>query len=317
MGYMEQMPSVSLGPLPKQILGIVLALLILALGVYIVYFSGEPIDTNASGLRFFKGNYATRTLYELQGTTTIPVTFPELSGRAIDYARGEQAAAIVESVDGKKHKLQNIAVLGETPRIVLKNVPGPISGLAVSPDGGMVAYAENFGSATSTDPVTFYAPSAWNVKTIDASGTTQTRGVGYYPQFFERGGSGYLLFAVTRGITVINLTSGEKNTFPLKGDYLDMFIPVVSPDGAYLALLDAADNQYVVFKITNAYPLALARTGALPKNTYHAAFKGHTVYSIAPAGEGTVLYASVAENPRRTETLTTIPWTVSFRLIAP
>lgn len=246
MDYMDSIPQNDMPWVPKPVphhtlrnvsIGAVLLviLLILAAWFYVMHSAG-PLR----GVRYLTGTFEARTLYEIGVTGPQAISVPA-PGRMIDYARasGHEAAIAVDATGG-----EDVYSIEGGKAVALTHDGGTKAWLALSPDGSTVAYSQRTGTTTSST-TSFYDPSAWRIVVV-AHGRSQFFDQGYAPGFFMKNGSLFLLYKTPTSVHIANLATNTHQDIALDTGVPNIFYrPIVSSDGAYLALPDVSTGYFL------------------------------------------------------------------------
>lgn len=263
-------------------------------------------------------NYTTIAVNRFGILSLSPVSFGVLPGTLSDYARAKGVeAGIVTFADAGT---QEIVLLG-TDESVLTGSGSAKASLAVSPDGTLIAYAEQTSGARSFSPVL----STWTVRILDLeTGSNTELGTGFGPQFFERDGVPYLLFTAPGGVQVVDTRTNEYRAFttPFELDDRVEFAVRVAPDGSYLAMRDRVTQQfslYEIYAVAANIPLGIEPTGADLVGLLDVAFANGSVYGVDSHDGGVDGGVAVLRiDPKSTEegkTIYLFPASSDYRLI--
>lgn len=289
----------------------ILALLIL-IGAGGAYWFLHSSYGSLYNLRYLAGPYETRSVNELglRGPHTVTFGSP---GRVIDYAHaGRQLFGTL--VDANGH--QDVYLLGKN--VALTNDGKTKAGLAVSPDGAFVAFAERVQEVAATSTGSFYDVDQWQIKLMDLNGkTVRNLGTGFAPQFFTKNGTNYVSYLTNSSLRIINRSTLATQDVPFDLGSQHSYITMsVSPDGSFAILPDVASN-YRLFALqeSNGF-FRLAPGASLPEGTRSAVFKDDdTIISISGNSTGTFVRSSAVSNPSIIAHARIIPETFIFKVI--
>lgn len=283
--------------------------LIIIIGVYFFYHSSYGA---LQGIRFLSGPFDTRSLQELGIRGSHTVAFSG-SGRIIDYAHvGSTMVAIKVDESGR----QDVYSLGKNPN-ALTNDGHTKSGVSVSSDGSMVAYAMRASESVATSTKDFYAIGSWRIQLLNSiDKTVKDLGTGFAPQFFESGGVSYLAYLTNSSLRIVNTATFATQDIPfnfgVQHSYLTM---AISPDGKFAVLPDVGNNYRLYSLNENSGLFRIMPGSALPEGTALAAFKGNTIVSASYNTNNSLIRISTIEQPDLIRYARTIPRTLVFKLI--
>jgi hypothetical protein len=219
--------------IPYGIFGFALLALLILLGVGYWYS-----NTSMSAFRtvhFLSGPFESRTLSEFGFQKSNTVTLP-VPGHVVDYAHSRGIEAVISVQSNKSEDIYKI----QGGKSTALTTDGKIkSGVSVSLDGTMIAYATRISTATSTNAVDFYAPNAWSIELLKGSAAPTVIGTGYGPQFFARGAQPYLMYTTDKGIHLVNLATNTHQDIPISfGVPTASRVASISNDGTHVLLPD-------------------------------------------------------------------------------
>ncbi len=266
----------------KPLYTVLVVLVLLAALVALSYVFLTSARASVLGVHILAVENEHNTLYTSGVTKLEEDSFPS-EGMVTDYAQADDVrVALVLGADGS----QSVVVDTGKEVTTLYTSATDLSGVAVSPDGMIIAFAERTASSAIEDARML---ASWTVHIRTLDGGTVFDTPGYAPHFFMANGATHVLVTAAGGLTVVDPQAGTAITEAVLDATLINRTASISPKGEYVVIPDASLGTYTLYGVTSLAPLRLSVLWSLDADLSSVAWHDNALLGIAHEGTDTKL----------------------------